>query len=126
MATIADQRATLASAFSSLAATSYGAIPESPMPPAIAIIPDSPYLEPSLLTRTTLRMDINYIILPLVAYNSNAAALDNLEQLIIGILQALPGGYIINNVGKPTQYEVGASNMLGAEIRVSTVYTQTN
>ena len=91
--TLAGTRSTLAAAFSSLAATSYAYVPESPIPPAIVIVPSSPYPE---------------------------------QQLIMGILAAVPAGYVVGNVERPTPLEVGASTMLTADINVSTTYTQTS
>lgn len=124
--TIAETRATLASAFSSLAATSYGYVPESPIPPAIVVVPSTPYMEMALISDAVTKVKINFVITAIVSYNSNPASLDNLEQLIIGILAAMPSGYIVGNVEKPTPLEVGASTMLCADINVSTYYTQTN
>jgi hypothetical protein len=126
MATLADTRTTLASAFNSLAATSYGYVPESPIPPAIVIVPASPYLETSLINDSVVKMKVNFAITAIVAYNSNPASLDNLEQLVMGILAAIPQGYIVGNVEKPVPLEVGASTMLCADINVSTYYTQTS
>lgn len=123
--TIAGTRSTLAAAFSSLAATSYNSVPESPIPPAIVIVPSSPYMEPNLLGAIT-KVKINFTITAIVAYNSNPASLDNLEQLVIGILAAIPQGYEVGNVEKPAPLEVGASTMLVCDINVSTYYTQTN
>lgn len=124
--TLGGTRATLASAFSSLAATSYAFVPESPIPPAIVIIPASPYLESNLINGSTVKVKANFTITAIVAYNSNPASLDNLEQLVIGILAAMPSGYVVGNVEKPVPLEVGASTMLCADINVSTYYTQTN
>jgi len=124
--TLAGTRTTLASAFSSLAATSYAYVPESPIPPAIVIVPGSPYLEQQLINKATLKVTANFTITAIVAYNSNPASLDNLEQLIMGILAAVPAGYVIGYVERPTPLEVGASTMLTADINVSTTYTQTN
>lgn len=123
--TIAGARSTLASAFSSLTATSYNSVPETPIPPAIVIVPSSPYMEPKLLGAIT-KVKINFTITAIVAYNSNPASLDNLEQLVIGILAAIPQGYEVGNVEKPAPLEVGASTMLVCDINVSTYYTQTN
>jgi hypothetical protein len=116
----------LAAAFSSLAATSYNSVPESPIPPAIVIVPSSPYLESKLIGHSSVRVKVNFTITAIVAYNSNPAALDNLEQLVMGILAAVPSGYEVGNVEKPTPLEVGASTMLCADVNVSTYYTQTN
>ena len=123
--TIAGTRATLASAFSSLAATSYSSVPESPIPPAIVVVPSSPYLEPITIGSLS-KLKINFTITAIVQYNSNPASLDNLEQLVMGILAAMPAGYEVGNVEKPVPLEVGASTMLCADINVSTIYTQTN
>jgi hypothetical protein len=123
---IADTRAALATAFNSLAATSYGYVPESPIPPAIVVVPSTPYMETVLINDATTKVKLNFAITAIVAYNSNPASLDNLEKLIIGILAAMPAGYIVGNVEKPTPLEVGASTMLCADINVSTYYTQTN
>ena len=123
--TIAGTRSTLAAAFSSLAASSYNSVPESPIPPAIVIVPASPYLEPTLIGSLT-KVKINFTITAIVAYNSNPASLDNLEQLIMGILALIPQGYEVGNTSRPTPLEVGASTMLTADISVSTYYTQTN
>lgn len=124
--TLAGTRSTLAAAFSSLAATSYNSVPESPIPPAIVIVPSSPYMESTLIGRSAVKVKVNFTITAIVAYNSNPASLDNLEQLVMGILAAVPSGYEVGNVEKPTPLEVGASTMLCADINVSTYYTQTN
>jgi hypothetical protein len=60
-----------------------------------------------------------------VAYNSNPASLDNIEQLIMSILAVIPNGYIVGEVERPTVTTIGASTMLIADIRVSTYYEQT-
>jgi hypothetical protein len=124
--TLAGTRLTLAAAFNSLAATSYGYVPESPIPPAIVIVPSSPYMEQQLIGRSVIKVKVNFTITAIVAYNSNPASLDNLEQLIMGILAAIPAGYVVGNVDRPTPLEVGASTMLTADINVSTTYTQTS
>lgn len=101
-------------------------MPESPIPPAIVIVPSSPYLEQQLIGRSVIKVKVNFTITAIVAYNSNPASLDNLEQLIMGILAAIPAGYVVGNVDRPTPLEVGASTMLTADINVSTTYTQTS
>ena len=122
---IADTRAALANAFSSLAANIYPSVPEAPIPPAIVVVPSSPYMEVELIGKSSTKVKLNFAITAVVASNSNAGSLDNLEKLIIGILAALPAGYIVGNVEKPTVLEVGQSPMLVADINVSTYYTQT-
>jgi hypothetical protein len=123
---ISDTRAALANAFSALSANVYASVPESPIPPAIVVVPDSPYCEVVLIGNGSVKVKLNFAISAIVASNSNAGSLDNLEKLIIGILAAMPAGYVVGVVEKPTVLEVGQSPMLVADINVSTYYTQTN
>jgi hypothetical protein len=123
--TIADTRAALANAFSALAANVYASVPESPIPPAIVVVPNSPYMEVVLIGKAQTKVKLNFAITAIVSSNSNAGSLDNLEKLIIGILAAMPSGYVVDVVEKPTVLEVGQSPMLVADINVSTYYTQT-
>lgn len=120
-----DVRGALKTALSSLSANVYDHVPESPIVPAIVLVPDSPYFEIVTISKTTTRIKLNYTITACVAYMSNPASLDNLEKLIISILGAMPSGYELSTVEKPSITQVGSSNMLVADIRVSTYYEQT-
>ena len=122
---IAETRSALATAFSALSANVYPSVPESPIPPAIVVVPDSPYMEVVLIGKSKTQVNLNFAITAIVASNSNAGSLDNLEKLIIGILAAMPAGYVVGVIEKPTVLEVGQSPMLVADINVSTYYTQT-
>jgi hypothetical protein len=113
-----DVRGTLATALAGVAA--------SVIPPACVIVPDSPYLESTLIGSGSVKVKINFVVSAAVAYNSNAGALDNLEKLIISILAAMPTGYVVGDVQRPTITSVGASNLLVADLSVSTYYTQVN
>ena len=121
----ADVRGALATALGSVVATVYSYVPESIIPPAVVLVPDAPYLELEIINNSTLHIKINLTITVAVAYNSNPAALDNLEQLLISVLKVIPAGYTIGAVEKPTVTQVGPSNILVSDIRVSTYYTQT-
>ena len=122
---VGDTRAALATALATSGATVYPSVPESPIPPAIVIVPGSPYMESVLFNKATTKVKINFAITAIVANNSNAGSLANLEALIIGILGAIPSGYEVGDVEKPTVLSIGASTMLVADINVSTYYTQT-
>jgi len=124
--TILEQiRTPLATALSTVAGNVYAWVPESIIPPAIVCVPDSPYLEFETISKTNIRAKINMTITVAVAYNSNPASLDNIEQLIISVLAVIPVGYIVSSVERPTVSQVGASTLLIADVRVSTYYTQT-
>jgi hypothetical protein len=122
---LSDIRQPLATALSGVAANVYAYVPEAPQVPFCVTVPDSPYLELQTINKSTLHTKINLVISVAVAYNSNPAALDNLEQLIMSVLAVIPVGYTIEAVEKPTVTQVGPSNCLVSDVRVSTYYTQT-
>lgn len=119
-------RTPLANAFSTVGANVYSYVPEAPQVPAVILVPDSPYLELNTINDDVLHAKINLVITCGVAYLSNPASLDNLEQLIFSVLAKIPTGYVVEVVERPTVTQVGAVNLLVADIRVSTYYTQTN
>lgn len=121
----ADIRDALKAAFSGLQASTYNSVPESVITPAIVIVPGTPYLEPTLLSKGNVKVKVNMTATALVSYNSNPASLDNIEKLIISILAALPAGYIVGVVERPLVQQIGAAQYLTADINISTYYTQT-
>ena len=118
-------RTPLATALSTVAGNVYSFVPETVIPPAVVVVPDSPYLEFETISKTNVRAKINFTISVAVAYNSNPASLDNIEQLIMSVLAVIPTGYVVSSVERPTVSQVGASTLLIADVRVSTYYTQT-
>lgn len=118
-------RTPLATALSGVTANVFSYVPESVPVPAVVLVPDSPYMEFETIGKSTFRAKLNYTISCCVAYNSNPASLDNIEQLITSVVAVIPAGYDVEVVDRPTVTTVGASNLLVADIRVSTWYTQT-
>jgi len=119
-------RTPLATALASVSANVYSYVPEAVQGPAVILVPDSPYLELNTINDSTIHAKVNMTITCGVAYGSNPASLDNLEQLILSVLAVIPDGYTVGPVERPTVTQVGAVNLLVADIRVSTYYTQTN
>ena len=119
-------RDALQTALSGVSASVYNSVPESVIAPAVVLVPSSPYLEPTLLNKSTVKVKLNVTATCVVAYNSNPAALDNLEKLVISVLAALPAGYIAGAVERPLVSQIGAAQYLTADINLSTYYTQTN
>ena len=117
-------RQPLADALSTVAGNVYSFVPESVIPPAVVCVPDSPYLEFDLINKSVIKAKINMTISVAVAYNSNPASLDNIEQLLMSVLAVIPSGYEVSSVERPTVSQVGASTLLIADIRVSTYYNQ--
>jgi hypothetical protein len=118
-------RTPLATALSGVTANIFSYVPEQVPVPAVVLVPDSPYMEFETIGKGTFRAKLNYTITCCVAYNSNPASLDNIEQLITSVVAVIPTGYDVQVVDRPTVTQVGASNLLVADIRVSTWYTQT-
>jgi hypothetical protein len=123
---LSSVRTPLATALASVAGNVYSFVPESVYPPAVVLVPNSPYLEIETIGKSSVRCKVNMTITAVVAYNSNPASLDNIEQLIMSILAVIPAGYIVGAVERPTVQQIGASTMLISDINVSTYYTQTN
>jgi len=120
-----DIRGVLATALAGVTASVYAQPPETIIPPACILVPDEPYLESQMLTSTSVRLKINLVITACVAYYNNAAALDNLELLLLSIYAVIPAGYEIGNVSRPAPITIGNASLLVADISISTIYTQT-
>ena len=125
MTILSQVRQPLATALTSVAANIFAYVPESIPAPAVVIVPDSPYLEfLTIGSNSTFKSKINLTITCCVAYNSNPASLDNLEQLITSVVSLIPAGYELTAVDRPTVTTVGAGQLIVADIRVATYYTQ--
>lgn len=118
-------RGAIKTAITNVAANTYDSVPEAPIVPFAAVVPSNPYLEANLIGTST-RVRVNLVITVGVAMHSNAAALDNIEQLVMSILAVIPSGYTVGSVSNPVPLTIGASEILACEIEISTQYTQTN
>ena len=118
-------RGPLATALGSVSANVFSYVPENVPVPAVVLVPSSPYMEFDTIGSDTFRCKINFTISCCVTYSSNPASLDNIEQLIESVVLAIPAGYEVSDVQRPTVTQVGASNLLVADIGVSTHYTRT-
>jgi hypothetical protein len=123
---LSSVRTPLKTAISGVAANVYDAVVPDPIVPFAAIVPNAPYLQPSLLGKDKVKLRVNFVLTVGVAIYDNQAALDNIEQLVISILAAIPSGYEVGDVSNPIPVELGASLVLACEIQLSTYYTQTN
>lgn len=121
-----DVRGAIKTALASVSANVYDHVPEAPIVPAAVIVPDSPYMEIETIGKSKVMVKLNYTITACVAYLSNPASLDNLEKLVISILGALTAsGYELSTVERPSVTQVGTTNLLVSDIRLSVRYEQT-
>ena len=123
---LSSVRNPLKAAIAGVAANVYDSVPEAPIVPFAAVVPNTPYLQPSLLGKDKVKLRVNFVLTVGVAIYDNQSALDNIEQLVISILAAIPSGYEVGDVSNPIIVAVGASEVLACEIQLSTYYTQTN
>jgi hypothetical protein len=123
---LSSVRNPLKTAIAGVAANVYDSVPEAPIVPFAAIVPNAPYLQPTLLGKSNVKLKVNLVMTIGVAIYDNQSALDNIEQLAISILAAIPSGYEVGDVSNPINVTVGASEILACEIQLSTYYTQTN
>ena len=122
----ADVRGALKTALAGVSANVYDVVPEAPIVPAVMIVPDSPYMEIESIGKSPVRVVLNYTVTAAVAYLSNPASLDNLEKLVISILGALNASkYELSTVERPSVVQVGTTNLLVSDIRLSVRYEQT-
>jgi len=121
-----DVRGAIKTVLAGVTANVYDTVPEAPIVPAVMCIPDSPYMELESIGRANVRVKLNYTISAAVAYFSNSASLDNLEKLVISILSALSASkYELSTVERPSVVQVGTTNLLVSDIRLSVRYEQT-
>ena len=120
-----DIRGGIKTALAGVTANVYDTVPEAPIVPAVMVIPDSPYMEIEMIGKAKTRVKLNYTITAAVAYFSNPASLDNLEKLVISILSALGASkYELSTVERPSVTQVGTTNLLVSDIRLSVRYEQ--
>jgi hypothetical protein len=120
-----DVRAVLKTALTNVTANVYDHVPEAPQVPFAVIVPVDPYMEIVTIGNSKMRVKLNFVVSAGVAYNSNPGSLDNLEKLALQILAAMPAGWEVGDVSRPSVTQVGASNLLVADITASTYYEQT-
>ena len=120
-----DVRAAIKTVLANVSANVYDSVPEAPIVPAVMVVPDSPYMELELVGKAKTRVKLNYTISAAVAYLSNPASLDNLEKLVMSILGALSASkYELSTVERPSVVQVGTTNLLVSDIRLSVRYEQ--
>ena len=118
-------RQPLATALSGVTANVYDHVPEAVMPPIVCVLSADPYLQFQTIGRSSIRVKVNLLIKVGVAYMSDAAAIDNIEQLTLAVIAVIPTGYEVGDINAPAPFDVGNTKLLMLEIPVSTYYTQT-
>jgi len=106
-------------------ASVYTSYPEAAILPFVAIIPAAPYITPNLIGRSAVRAKINFALTLAVEPYDNESGLDNIEQLIVKVLAALPTGYTVGDVSNPIPAVLqSGTDCIACEMFISTQFTE--
>ena len=122
MADLATYREALAATLRAAGRVVYAYPNENITPPAIVIVPGSPYITVSAIggARCHVRFDITVI----VNAADNQAALKNLETLIFSVTDLLANNIsLLGGWSQPTVTQIGNADMLISQLNIEMVTT---
>lgn len=122
MADLVTLRNSLASALSAAGRVVYAFPREQITPPALVLVPASPYLSPASIGGAGNRINVRFELTAIVGAADNQAALANIEALMLDTFDALPQGTaIINGWTQPQIQEVSGQTMLTSSLTIELV-----
>lgn len=123
MANFATIRTDLADALSAAGRVVYSFPKEQITPPALVLVPSSPYVVPVGIGGLNNRINLRFDLTALVGATDNQAALANLETLMLAVFDTLPAGVSVNNWSQPTVQPVANQELLTSQITIELVTT---
>jgi hypothetical protein len=123
LANLAEFRADLADALSAAGRVVYAFPKEQITPPALVLVPSSPYLEAVAIGGLNNRINVRFDLTALVNASDNQAALANLETLMLDVFGALPSGASVTNWSQPNVQAVANQELLTSQITIELVTT---
>lgn len=123
MANLQTLRDTLATALGASGRVVYAFPKEQITPPALVLVPSSPYLVPAAIGGLGNRVNVRFDLTALVSATDNKAALANLETLMLDVFAKLPSGASVNNWSQPTVLSVANQELLTSQITIELVTT---
>ena len=123
MANLVTLRDDLATALSAAGRVVYAFPKEQITPPALVLVPSSPYLVPVGIGGLSNRINVRFDLTALVNATDNQAALANLETLMLDVFNALPAGTSVNNWSQTTVTAVANQELLTSQITIELVTT---
>lgn len=123
MANLVTLRTDLADALAAAGRVVYSFPKEQITPPALVLVPSSPYLVPVGIGGLSNRINVRFDLTALVAATDNQAALANLETLMLDVFNALPAGTSVNYWSQPSVQTVANQELLTSEITIELVTT---
>lgn len=124
MANLVTLRNSLATSLSAAGRVVYAFPREQITPPAIVLVPATPYIVPVSIGGYGNRLNVRFAITVVVGAADNQAALANIETLMLDTYNALPTGTgIVNGFGQPQIEEVSGQQMLTSSLTIELVTT---
>jgi hypothetical protein len=118
MALTTDSREALVTAFTGQGLQIYTTVPAVPRPPAVVIVPDSPWITHE--RGTALGYRVRWRVLIVISPRNNEAATLDVENAIDLLLPLIPAGFSWDVVNPPQLNDVGAQGTVyTTEINVS-------
>jgi hypothetical protein len=123
LANLAQLRSDLADALGDAGRVVYAFPKEQITPPALVLVPSSPYIVPVGIGGLNNRINVRFDLTALVNATDNQAALANLETLMLAVFDSLPAGTSVNNWSQPSVQSVANQELLTSEITIELVTT---
>lgn len=123
MANFATLRTDLATALSAAGRVVYSFPKEQITPPALVLVPSSPYVVPVGIGGLNNRINVRFDLTAIVGAADNQAALANLETLILAVFDTLPAGVSVTSWTQPNVITIGSNEMLTSQITIELVTT---
>jgi hypothetical protein len=118
MALTTDSREALVTAFSGQGLQVYTTVPAVPRPPAVVIVPDSPWIQHE--RGGSLGYKVRWRVLVVISPRNNEAATLDIENAIDTLLPLIPAGFTWDVINPPQLNDVGAQGTVyTTEINVS-------
>ena len=126
MANLVSLRNDLASALGAAGRVVYAFPREQITPPALVLVPASPYLIPVAIGGLSNRINVRFELTAIVGAADNQAALANMESLMLDVFNELPTGTsVINGWTQPQIQEISGQHMLTSSLTIELVTTNT-
>jgi hypothetical protein len=122
MADLVSLRNALAGSLSAAGRVVYAFPREQITPPALVLVPASPYLTPASIGGAGNRINVRFEVTAVVGAADNQAALANIETLALSVFDLLPNGSaVINGWSQPQIQEVSGQQMLTSSLTIELV-----
>ena len=123
MANFATLRTDLAEALEAAGRVVYSFPREQITPPALVLVPSSPYVVPVAIGGLNNRINVRFDLTAIVGAADNQAALANIENLMLAVFDLLPAGASVDQWTQPNVITIGSNEMLTSQITIELVTT---